>query len=404
MKLKKLENIRFEQCDYNPYILLITAEVDGNYYFREKVGRFSFADSCGYLEFETGKTRDGYTQKREYRYFQSFLNYIFKCFPNLYWDSLQVEKCKQSAIIELQKREEDLQRRIVESESKKQTKQIESNAITETAQDNGQTFTAFNRSFPSYSEAYKYCISSDFDPAYILTSVTDSTKENAITEYHNSNGLNLDLQLFGKDSNSIYTKEGVHKWGIGKHLRLLYIVETTKTDNEVESMHFSNIHRYEHKSIQSAIETIASMQRQRWYNISLDVQLYNYKNDILIEDIAYDIYFTSTTEEETRKDIRQLQEQTEHLTNENQIYRGFISKYKAEKALEKYTSEQQIINKDSNGLYWYEMLYRPLSPFCQPKGHISYDDTIGKHGIIAYSRPLTENELVEYELIKWKIV
>lgn len=55
-----------------------------------------------------------------------------------------------------------------------------------------------------------------------------------------------------------------------------------------------------------------------------------------------------------------------------------------------------------NKLYWYEYRFRGFSPFCQPKGHIQVDETKGKFGIIAYNRPLTKNELAEYELREWK--
>jgi hypothetical protein len=275
--------------------------------------------------------------------------------------------------------------------------------ITVTVQDNGQTFTAFNRSFPSYNQAYNFCISSDFDPAYIIPSAVDSITETAITDGQISNGLKLDLQLFGNAPTSVYTPEGVHKWGIGKHLQILYIVETTKTDKDIESMNYSNAHQYEHRSIQSAMNHMLTMQRNGWHNINLNVQVYN-REQIIVEDIAYDTQFVSTTEQDTKQENRQLMEQIRCMTIENETYKGFISKYNAKKTFEAYTNEQQSINKDDNGLYWYEMLYCPLSPFCQPKGHIAYDDTIGKHGIIAYNRPLTDSELIEYELIKWKIV
>jgi hypothetical protein len=54
-------------------------------------------------------------------------------------------------------------------------------------------------------------------------------------------------------------------------------------------------------------------------------------------------------------------------------------------------------NKDNN-IYWYEYRLRGFSPFCQPKGHIEYNPNIGRHGIISYNRPLTQDELNEYEL------
>lgn len=67
------------------------------------------------------------------------------------------------------------------------------------------------------------------------------------------------------------------------------------------------------------------------------------------------------------------------------------------------TQADSINNNTLNNLHWYEMLHRPLSPFCQPKGYIQYDSIKGKNGIIAYNRTLTADELDEYELREWAI-
>jgi hypothetical protein len=34
----------------------------------------------------------------------------------------------------------------------------------------------------------------------------------------------------------------------------------------------------------------------------------------------------------------------------------------------------------------------------------NYDDSIGRHGVITYNRPLTGDELDEYELTEWTTV
>lgn len=53
-------------------------------------------------------------------------------------------------------------------------------------------------------------------------------------------------------------------------------------------------------------------------------------------------------------------------------------------------------------LFWYEMLYRPVSIGGQPKGFMSIDGSKGRHGIVAYERELTEQELQEYEMRVWQ--
>jgi hypothetical protein len=55
----------------------------------------------------------------------------------------------------------------------------------------------------------------------------------------------------------------------------------------------------------------------------------------------------------------------------------------------------------NNKLYWYSYKFRGFSIGCQPKDHITWNDDIGKHGIVAYDRPLTDTEQSDYELIPY---
>lgn len=38
----------------------------------------------------------------------------------------------------------------------------------------------------------------------------------------------------------------------------------------------------------------------------------------------------------------------------------------------------------------------------QPKGIKEFDESRGRHGLVAYDRELTEQELNEYEMKKWE--
>ncbi|MFJ8528382.1 hypothetical protein [Bacillus sp. NPDC094106] len=49
-------------------------------------------------------------------------------------------------------------------------------------------------------------------------------------------------------------------------------------------------------------------------------------------------------------------------------------------------------------LYWYAYRLRGCAPGCQPKGFVDRNDAYGKFGSIAYDRPLTEQEISDYEL------
>lgn len=50
------------------------------------------------------------------------------------------------------------------------------------------------------------------------------------------------------------------------------------------------------------------------------------------------------------------------------------------------------------GVYWYEMMARPIGVGCQPKGFVDFDDDKGHYWVVAYTRELTEDELYEYEM------
>ncbi len=57
------------------------------------------------------------------------------------------------------------------------------------------------------------------------------------------------------------------------------------------------------------------------------------------------------------------------------------------------------MNSDlSNKRYWYEYRLRGFSLGCQPKGFVETDSSLGRHGAVAYDRPLTKQEIDEYEL------
>lgn len=61
----------------------------------------------------------------------------------------------------------------------------------------------------------------------------------------------------------------------------------------------------------------------------------------------------------------------------------------------------ETTEKDNN-LFWYAYRLRGFSIGCQPSNHITWNDSIGKHGIVAYDRPLTKEELSSYELEPYK--
>lgn len=60
--------------------------------------------------------------------------------------------------------------------------------------------------------------------------------------------------------------------------------------------------------------------------------------------------------------------------------------------------DTMIQKEEEKSIFWYELLFRGISPGCQPKGFIDSDNNRGKFGIVAYNRQLTESELKDYEM------
>jgi hypothetical protein len=56
-----------------------------------------------------------------------------------------------------------------------------------------------------------------------------------------------------------------------------------------------------------------------------------------------------------------------------------------------------------NNLFWYELTLRGLSPGAQPMDFVDHREDVGRFGIVAYNRPLTKDELFNYDLVPYKM-
>ncbi|GAA4880425.1 hypothetical protein GCM10023310_70800 [Paenibacillus vulneris] len=196
------------------------------------------------------------------------------------------------------------------------------------------------------------------------------------------------------------TKNGVQYWGIGKEMELIYIIETTRHEEDVK-IDYSNVYKREYNSLNEVLHIFNEWQKAGYKNIQIVTNV-KHNNEIIIEDVSECLELSINSEE--MKVLKKESEQLESAKEELKTYRGFIKKYNAEKTFEKYLEESKTDkNKDQNGLYWYEMRLRPASIGAQPKGFVKSDETKGRHGIIAYDRPLTTNEVNEYDLSLWNV-
>ena len=166
-------------------------------------------------------------------------------------------------------------------------------------------------------------------------------------------------------------------------------------------MYYTNIHKYEFNNLQSVLERFNLYQQLGYHNLQLWTEI-RYKGETIIENgTSCQIEFMVNNSR--LKQATETEKENERFKHQLKNYESFIQHYKVKPTFEKYLHDQLTINKDADNLYWYEMVLRPLSPFCQPSNHVKYDGTQGRHGIIAYDRQLTDNELEEYELRKWKV-
>jgi len=110
-------------------------------------------------------------------------------------------------------------------------------------------------------------------------------------------------------------------------------------------------------------------------------------NNTLFEDYTDNIhYWNNPIDSKLQEENEKLKEQLTEL----ELYKKFISEYKAEKEFEKW--------KNKSNIYWYELKFRSPSPGCQPRDFIGIDNNKGKWGIVGYNRELTKKELNEYEM------
>lgn len=82
--------------------------------------------------------------------------------------------------------------------------------------------------------------------------------------------------------------------------------------------------------------------------------------------------------------------------------RNFNNKLDAEEYCKNNDFDPDLMIEEEKSIFWYELLFRGISPGCQPKNFIESDNNKGKWGIVAYNRQLTQAELSEYEMKEYR--
>lgn len=133
---------------------------------------------------------------------------------------------------------------------------------------------------------------------------------------------------------------------------------------------------------------VSSATIKRWYELGEEIISPELDMDALLEAekeenekmFMVEAVMAEPTEEEIEEEIKSDIEFMESVLGEE------IKQEKEKKA------------KKKAKLFWYEYRLRGFSLGCQPDGFMEHDDSIGKHGAVAYDRELTEKEISDYEL------
>ncbi|MFC8962140.1 hypothetical protein ACFTXL_21650 [Bacillus subtilis] len=134
------------------------------------------------------------------------------------------------------------------------------------------------------------------------------------------------------------TGEGQWRKGIGRYFILQYQVETTKRDEEVEEIYFSNITKHNCKTIEEVFNVVNRWQSLGWKNISVTTQVVDRKGDVVIEESVLGIDWLEN--EQLSAARWELNETVQRQEKELNLYRNFIKQYNSEKLFDEFKCGQ----------------------------------------------------------------
>ncbi|MNH75572.1 hypothetical protein D3C73_278160 [compost metagenome] len=244
---------------------------------------------------------------------------------------------------------------------------------------NGQTVTARIHPSELHETQHKICYSSD---DYLFVNDADI------------------ISVTPLSYNKAKHKDGVLYRNLGTSMQLIYTIETTMHDTDVKN-DYSNMIQRQCKNITDTLELFNTWQAAGYKNISIQT-IVNMDNDTLIEDSSETMLELSINNSEMQE-LKQENKRLQATLKQKEVYEAFINKYKVQDTFKKFKDDYHKSNKDANGLYWYEMRLRPVSIGCQPSDFVKVEHNKGNHGIVAYDRPLKENELIDYDMSLWNV-
>ncbi|PKR82878.1 hypothetical protein [Heyndrickxia camelliae] len=462
--------VQFEKDQTAPWLLYIVQYDSPSYIYKEEIGRFDFYNMEGRLAVPNAGIK-------EYKRFNAMLNMIFKHDERFGWNYVLVEDCKKAGLKKRKAEKVALAEKEVNKQTEKALEYLNKlnnndtqlvnvlkdnfmdvtdeqlikviknnfkNAISERlvnevfntiksvlnnielneqkeenkTTDNNEdvSYTAFNRTFSTYSEAEAYCISNDFDTEYIKEVAPQQPSNTQPVTYH-----------FYKQSFDNYMD--AYNYAINNKSPVTMVIASnhpTMTNERLQqlekeytfskgSMSYNDMKEY-FSYISSLNESLD--QQERYYKLQSYIKRYEYNQkqkenrkeylrDLMREACTL-LHFMK------KKGLQLINKSDCGISSTKYIYNNNVLHFDVRSngmPIDEYhTMIHNIFNNHFSDymneykqyrLYWYYMNTTNTEPLTQINNYVFTDNTIGEYGIIAYDRQLSDIELSNYNLIPY---
>lgn len=259
--------ITLKQNETKPYQINIIAEVNDNgFYYTDTIGTYCFYDKQGRVELEDGT-------RKIYKRLSALLTLIYTIDPcaTMHQDLIDTVKAeakqmKQSTQVEVNEVTATVEEVQEPAQTKEEINKVNNETILETIE---QTFTAYNRSFSSYNEAYEYCIQSDFDPDYIVTGEPEKASQTSTIEEY--------PELFYLYSNTFSTYWDAYNHAIKNRMAIDMIISSKAAITNEQLLKLKN--QYVSSKYSMSYEDVVT-----YYNHVLTLP-----NNLYVDNILYNL-------------------------------------------------------------------------------------------------------------------
>lgn len=161
----------------------------------------------------------------------------------------------------------------------------------------------------------------------------------------------------------------------------------------------------EHEEVKMVTDVYPETGVYSVYGRPKDAEDWDLWDDLDKEDVAWYLKEANEIEKERVLSEKNLKEKLEDLKMDIATLEGVEpSDEDLEEQIKALLSDKEDVLEQQAlpTLHWYEMQH-PIAPGAQPKGFVEWDEEKGKYGLVAYERPLTEQELKEFDMKEWQV-